>query len=211
MDQPPLWVSIVTILVSGGAIGAAVTLVGLFANTWIKMRRANADIKAKGADEEAKHEEAKQRRIEEQKRSDTDLAKQVKDDQIAKWKEMAAIANARADRKEEEYDKRILAIIERYQGRESAMMKQHEERELQFGSIIDRIRGEYDVKLSAQAREYDNRLTQMGLKHEDCVTENAELKGRIIQLEANYQVRGKQIDELIARLDARDMKKRTPT
>lgn len=98
-------------------------------------------------------------------------------------------ANARADQKDKEWSDRMENLVNRYRDREASATKQHQERELQFQGIVDRLREDHDQKIDAIAA-----------KHSDCIRENAELRGRIFQIE-------KQMEEVQARLDERDTRR----
>lgn len=192
----PAWLTVAVAVVTllGGA------LLGFYA----KWRRTSIQL----ASEQTKVTVEGQRAV-------TDLNIHVRDDVIDAWKQKAEDekkradeadaranrliefankrtdeANHRADAAGEECDKRMEGIVTRYREREAAQTKQHQERELQFQSIVDKLREDHDEKIAAVAA-----------KHEDCLRQNAEMTGRIFQVE-------KQLAEVQARLDARDMRRR---
>lgn len=168
------------------AIAAVITLVGGAAlGFYARWKRTNIQL----ASEETQVTVQGQRAI-------SDLSIHLRDDAIQTWKNTADAANlraseaeARADRKEEEWQSRMESVVTRYRERESQLTKQHQEREMMFQGIVDKLRTEYDARIEAIAR-----------RHEDCVRENGEMKGRLSQVES-------QLQEVQSRLDARDMRR----
>lgn len=176
-QQLPVWVTV--------AVGVVTLIGGAVLTLWAKWKRSTIVIRSED-----------NKVTLEGRRAQTDLEFHIRDDAIQTWKNTADAANqraceaeARADRKEEEWRKRVEEIVTRYRDRESQLTKQHQEREIMFQAIVDKLRSEYDTRIEAIAR-----------RHEDCVRENGEMKGRLAQVEA-------QLQDVQARLDARDMRR----
>lgn len=105
-------------------------------------------------------------------------------------------ANARADQKDKEWSDRMENLATRYRERESLATKQHQERELQFQGIVDKLRTEHDAKIEAVAS-----------KHADCMKDNAEIRIENAALRSRMSEVEKRVEDLQARLDARDTRR----
>lgn len=158
--QTPTWVTV--------AVGVVTLIGGALLGMWAKWRRTQ--ITLKGEDNKVTIEGSRAR---------IDLEAHVRDDAVQQWKNMADFAakraneaDARADKKEEECQERLEKQAARYREREAAMIKQMQDREIQFQEIADGIRKDLGAKIDTLARQ-----------HEDCIRENGMIKGRISEME----------------------------
>lgn len=193
------WIASAITLVGGAVLGLIAYLCKLYYN-W---KKGQVEVSALQGDVTLK-----------QQQGTTQLKITVMDDQIAKWKALADRAQAekaeehdRCVREVEEANRRTLAerdncrkemieIVNRYRAREELQTKQMQEREHMFDQIVTSMRAEQDAKLE-----------KVISKHQACVEESAELRGRLLEVEKRGHEQMKELEEIKSLLMARDARK----
>lgn len=226
--QLPVWVTVATGVVT--ALGGAILVLwGKWGYTRIALRAASDKAEADAVKARAEARSADVKVTIEGQRATTDLDIYARNDAIktardaaenekkradeadARAIRMISTANARAEaaedranKRDEECDKRLELQGTRYRDRETAMVKQMQERELQFSEIVDRVRNEMGTKNDALSVRIDS----IAAAHISCLEENASIKGRMSAVEEAREEDRRRIEELQTRLDAKDMRRR---
>lgn len=165
MEQPA-WVSAAVAVVS--AIGGALMVfIGLGIGQWFKWKRGTTEIR----------------------RGDADLDIHITDTTIQQWKTIAKEANARAMQAITQGDERVNKVNTYWQTREALYMKEFQEREKQFTTVLNDLRERMEAK-------YDRVVQQ----NEKCERENEGMRVRVEYLEM-------EVSSLKDRVEARESRK----